>query len=121
MAQHNIFGKQGEQLAKDYLERTGHEILDENWTFGRAEVDLIVFKDRKIIFVEVKTRSGNLFGEPEDFVNEAKQKQMVSAAEEYIHLMSHEGELRFDIISILYDHSGNHTLKHIQDAFWPDS
>ena len=119
MAQHNIFGKKGEQLAKEFLEKSGYEILDENWTFGKAEVDLIIFRDRKIIFVEVKTRSGNFFGEPEDFVNAAKQKQMVIAADEYIHLMGHRGELRFDIISILFDRAGNHTLKHIQDAFWP--
>ena len=119
MAQHNIFGKKGEQLAKEFLEKSGYEILDENWTFGKAEVDLIIFRDRKIIFVEVKTRSGNFFGEPEDFVNAAKQKQMVIAADQYIHLMSHQGELRFDIISILFDRAGNHTLKHIQDAFWP--
>ncbi|WP_026897107.1 YraN family protein [Daejeonella oryzae] len=119
MAQHNLFGKQGEQLAKDFLEKSGYEILDENWISGKSEIDLIVFKDRKIIFVEVKTRSGNFFGQPEEFVNSAKQKHMVIAAEEYIHLMSHQGEIRFDIVSILFDRSGNHTLKHIEDAFWP--
>ena len=118
MAQHNIFGKQGEKLAGDFLEKSGYEILDENWTFGKAEIDLIVYKDRKIIFVEVKTRRGNLFGEPEDFVNAAKQKLMVMAADEYIYLMSHQGEVRFDVISILFYKDGHHTLNHIEDAFW---
>ncbi len=120
MARHNVFGRRGELLAKQYLEKSGYEILDENWTFGKSEVDLIVYKDSRIIFVEVKTRSGNSFGEPEDFAGEAKQKQMVLAAEEYIHIMDHEGEIRFDIISILFDNPDKHTLHHIEDAFWPE-
>ncbi len=120
MAQHNTFGQQGELLAKEYLEKSGYEIFDENWTFGKSEIDLIVYKDGLIIFAEVKTRSGNVFGEPEDFVDQAKQKQMVLAAEEYIHIMNHQGEIRFDIISILFDKSGKHTLNHIEDAFWPE-
>ncbi len=121
MAKHNIFGHQGELLAKEFLEKSGYEILEENWTFKKSEIDLIVYKERKIIFVEVKARSGNFFGQPEDFVNASKQKQMELAAEEYIHLMSHKGEIRFDIISLLFDKSGNHQLRHIEDAFWPGS
>lgn len=120
MAKHNIFGAQGELLAKQHLEKSGYEILDENWTFGKAEVDLIAYKDQQIIFTEVKTRSGNYFGEPEDFVSPAKQQLMEQAASEYIYLMGHKGEIRFDIISILFDKNQNHILKHIEDAFWPD-
>jgi putative endonuclease len=120
MARHNIFGTHGELLAKEYLERSGYEILDQNWTFGRSELDLIAYKNGLIIFAEVKTRSSNAFGEPEDFAGEAKQKQMALAAEEYVHIMDHKGEIRFDIISILFDASGKHTLRHIEDAFWPE-
>lgn len=120
MAKHNVFGAQGEMLAKQHLEKSGYEILDENWTFGKAEVDLIAYKDQQIIFTEVKTRSGNYFGEPEDFVSPAKQKLMELAASEYIYLMGHKGDIRFDIISILFDKNQKHILKHIEDAFWPD-
>ncbi len=120
MAKHNIFGTQGELLAKQHLENTGYEILDENWTFGKAEIDLIAYKDRRIIFAEVKTRSGNFFGQPEEFVDPAKQKQMEKVAEEYIHLMGHKGEIRFDVVAILFDKGGKYILKHIEDAFWPD-
>lgn len=119
MAQHLDLGRNGEQLAKTFLEKAGYEILDENWTHGKAEVDLIVYKDRTIIFVEVKTRSGNGFGEPEDFVDNRKQKLLADAADEYLYLMNHQGEARFDIIAILFDRNLNHTLKHIEDAFWP--
>ena len=95
MASHNILGRDGEKLAKEYLEELGYEILDENWVFKKSEIDLIVYKNSTIIFVEVKTRRNNSFADPEDFVNPDKQKQMALAADEYIHLMSHQHEIRF--------------------------
>jgi putative endonuclease len=121
MAQHLDLGRRGESLAKTFLESLGYEILDENWTHGKAEVDLIAYKDKIIIFTEVKTRTGNGFGEPEDFVDRRKQKLLADAADEYIYLMDHQGEVRFDIISILFERNDNYTLKHIEDAFWPSS
>lgn len=119
MARHNDLGRKGELLAKTHLESTGYEILDENWTHGKLEVDLIAYKDRVIIFTEVKARTGNAFGEPEDFVDNRKQKLLAEAADEYIYLMNHQGEIRFDIISVLFDRKDNYILKHIEDAFWP--
>jgi len=121
MAVHLELGRRGESLAKTFLESLGYEILDENWTHGKAEVDLIAYKDRVIIFTEVKTRTGNGFGEPEDFVDMRKQRLIAEAADEYIYLMDHQGEVRFDIISVLFDRSENYTLKHIEDAFWPSA
>jgi len=121
MAQHLDLGRKGESLAKTHLESTGYEILDENWTHGKLEVDLIAYKDKVIIFTEVKARTGNYFGEPEDFVDARKQKLLVEAAEEYIYLMNHQGEVRFDIISVLFDQKNNYILKHIEDAFWPSA
>jgi putative endonuclease len=121
MAVHLELGRKGESLAKAHLENAGYEILDENWTHGRLEVDLIAYKDRIIIFTEVKTRTGNYFGEPEDFVDIRKQKLLAEAADEYIYLMNHQGEVRFDIISVLFDKQTNYTIKHIEDAFWPSA
>ncbi len=120
MAEHNNLGRKGEELAKQHLEAAGYEILDENWRFGKAEVDLIAYLDKTIIFVEVKTRTGNAFGEPEDFVDQAKKVLLASAADEFIELMDFKGEARFDIIAILFGRQGNYRLNHIEDAFWPD-
>ncbi|MBC7745331.1 MAG: YraN family protein [Flavobacterium sp.] len=119
MAQNRSFGDKGEQLAKAYLEKAGYEILDLNWTFGKAEIDIIAYINKQIIFVEVKTRSSDSFGNPEDFVMMPKQSQMAYAADEYIFLMEHQGEVRFDVISILFNKQGEHVLNHIEDAFWP--
>src|SRR5579872_1098091 len=114
-------GRKGESLAKAYLENAGYEILDENWTYGKLEVDLIAYKDRMIIFTAVKTRTGSWFGEPEDSVDVRKQKLLADAADEYIYLMNHQGEVRFDIISVLFDKQSNYTINHIEDAFWPSA
>ena len=119
MAGHNILGTDGELLAKGYLEELGFEILEENWVFKKSEIDLIAYKNSTIVFVEVKTRRNNSFAEPEDYVSPDKQKQMAFAADEYIHLMSHQHEIRFDIISVLFDKFGKPIIKHIEDAFWP--
>lgn len=120
MATHNDLGKTGERLAKSYLQQKGYEILDENWTHGKAEIDLIVYQAGIIIFVEVKTRSSVAFGEPEDFVQKPKKKLMALAANAYIDLMNHQNDIRFDIISITFTKNKNYTLKHIEDAFWPE-
>lgn len=119
MAQHNDLGFTGERIAKAFLIQKGYEILDENWVYERAEIDLIAYLNRIIIFVEVKTRSSTGFGLPEDFVNKAKQQLMASAADAYIEIMNHEGEVRFDIISVLFKKNNSYTINHIEDAFWP--
>jgi len=121
MAQHLDLGRRGESLAKTHLEAAGYEILDENWTHGRLEVDLIAYKNNVIIFTEVKTRTGNDFGQPEDFVDARKQRLLADAADEYIYLMNHQGEVRFDIISVLFDKHDNYIINHIEDAFWPSA
>ena len=121
MAQHLDLGRRGESLAKAHLENAGYEILAENWTHGRLEVDLVAYKDSVMIFAEVKTRTGNAFGEPEDFVDARKQRLLADAADEYIYLMNHQGEVRFDIIAVLFDYKNNYILKHIEDAFWPSA
>lgn len=121
MATHNDLGRKGELMAKLYLEQQGYEIMDENWCHGKAEIDLIAYKDKVIIFTEVKTRTGNGFGEPEDFVDNRKQQLLAEAADEYIYLMNHEGEVRFDIIAILFRNEENYKLNHIEDAFWPSA
>lgn len=121
MAIHNDLGRHGEAIAKTFLENAGYEILDENWTYGKAEIDLIAYKDGVIIFAEVKTRTGTGFGLPEDFVDERKQRLLAQAADEYIYVTDHKGDVRFDIISVLFNKNLEYTLKHIEDAFWPSA
>ena len=119
MALHLDLGRHGEQLANDFLIAAGYRILEQNWRYGRAELDLIAAIDKKIIFVEVKTRRSADHGEPEDFVNWKKEKQLEFGSSAYIERLNHQGEIRFDIIAIIFENKDLYKINHIQDAFWP--
>lgn len=114
-------GKWGEKVAKAYLVSQGHEIREINWRFGRAEADIITFLpiDQILVFVEVKARKHNTFGEPEDFVTDKKQRLLYELATEYMYRQGYEGEIRFDIVSIVGEEEKGHSLRHYADAFFP--
>ncbi len=118
MAEFHETGKKGEELAANYLEKKGYKILNKNWRSGHNEIDIIAGKDNFIVVVEVKTRRTNYFGEPAEFVTKAKQKLLVKAANSYVIQNKINEEVRFDIISVLYN-SNNHKIYHIEDAFYP--
>ncbi|PKP41566.1 MAG: YraN family protein [Bacteroidetes bacterium HGW-Bacteroidetes-12] len=116
MIHKQIIGKKGEQLAVDYLISNNYKICHKNWRKGKDEIDIIALEDDFIIFVEVKTRTSDFFGQPESFVNQRKQENMIRAANAYVEEKDIDKEVRFDIISIIL--SNNKTsLKHIKDAF----
>ena len=116
MAEHYELGKKGEQLAVNYLINKGYKIVERNWRFQKAEIDIIATKDKILISVEVKTRSTNDFGSPQDFVTPKKIKLMVSAMNEYILNKDLDIELRFDIVAITKDKS-SFDIQHFKDAF----
>ena len=117
MAQHNELGKKGEQLAIDYLVKKGYTILDKNWRFQKAEIDIIAQKNETLAVVEVKTRSSIDFGNPQDFVNPKKIKLLVMAIDEYVISNDLDVNVRFDIIAIVHENK-NFTLEHLEDAFY---
>ncbi|MDP3353298.1 MAG: YraN family protein [Flavobacteriaceae bacterium] len=117
MAQHNLLGQKGEDLAAEYLLKNGYKIIERNWRFRKAEVDLIAQKENILAVIEVKTRTSLDFGNPQDFVNPKKIKLMVSAINEYVISKNLDVSVRFDIIGILQN--GNETkLEHLEDAFY---
>jgi putative endonuclease len=117
MARHNDFGRQGEQTAVTYLQRRGYRILETNWRYGKAEIDILAEKDGFLVVVEVKTRSSDYFGAPENFVNRKKILLLTEAVNEYIRQKNLNLEIRFDIVSIVKNRSGEE-IKHIRDAFY---
>ncbi|AMC11426.1 hypothetical protein Lupro_09190 [Lutibacter profundi] len=116
MAKHNELGKKGEELAVQFLQKNNYKILDRNWRFKKAEVDIIAQKDAVLAIVEVKTRSSDYFGNPQDFVNQKKIKLLVEAVNEYVISKDLNIEVRFDIISILKN-KNNFDIEHLEDAF----
>lgn len=117
MAEHNELGKLGEELAVEYLQKEGYEILETNWVFQKAEIDIIAKKGEIIAVIEVKTRSSIDFGLPQDFVNPKKIQLLVKAINEYIISNDLDAEVRFDIISIQKIEK-NFKIEHLIDAFY---
>lgn len=111
-------GKKGELLASEFLMSNGYTILETNWQVGHLEVDIIASNDDMLVFVEVKTRKSNTFGEPEDFVGLPKQRNLIRAAGIYIEKTGITKEVRFDIVSVIIN-EGIESVKHIVDAFKP--
>ncbi len=119
MARHNDIGKRGEDLAALHLYQEGYEILVRNWRYKRAEIDIIARYQDKLIFVEVKTKSYDFYGDPAESVTTKKEELMLHAAAAYCEQVGHEWEIRFDIVSILMTSDDKVTLDHYQDAFFP--
>ncbi len=117
MAYHNELGKMGEQLAADYLSRNGYTILERNFIFDKAEIDIIAQKEKRVVVVEVKTRNSTVFGDPKDFVTKGKIKLLVKAANEYLISNSLELEVRFDIIAVLKNKTVE-KVEHFENAFY---
>ena len=117
MAQHNELGKAGETAATEYLKAKGYEICHVNWRKGSIELDIIARTADELVFVEVKTRNGH-WEAPEDAVNNAKIRRIISAADSYIKYFDIDLPARFDIISII-GNGPNFEIEHIEDAFYP--
>lgn len=116
MASHNDLGKIGEDLAVDFLQKEGYLIAARNWRFKKAEVDIIAEKNGVLAVVEVKTRSSNYFGDPQDFIKSKKIKLLVEAVDEYVNSKELDVEVRFDIIAITKQ-GENFKIEHLKDAF----
>jgi putative endonuclease len=117
MAEHNDLGKHGEKLAVQFLQKNGYTILETNWTFQKAEVDIIAQKENVLAIVEVKTRSSIDFGLPQDFVKPKKIQLLVKAVNEYVISNELDVEVRFDIIAI-HRMGKTFSLEHLEDAFY---
>ena len=117
MAQHNELGKKGEQLAEDFLVQNGYEILERNYRFDKAEVDIIAQQKDILAVVEVKTRSSLDFGNPQDFVKPKQIKNLVKAIDAYVTENNLDFEVRFDIIAIFQNEKA-FEIEHLEDAFY---
>lgn len=117
MAQHNELGKKGEQLAVDFLLKNGYEIIERNYRFDKAEVDVIARKKDVLAIIEVKTRSTIDFGSPEEFVKPKQMQRLVKAVDEYVVVNDLDVEVRFDIVAIVKENKG-FKIDHLENAFY---
>lgn len=107
-------GDIGENLAAEYFRDKGYKIAARKFRSRHAEIDLIVQRENWLLFVEVKTRNSNAWGEPESFVSNAQRAAIYEAAENYIYKVDWQGHIRFDIVSV---RPGNPPdIVHFEDA-----
>ena len=93
-------GKIAEDLAADFLEKNGCKIIQRNYRFGRAEIDLIFQEEDFLIFGEVKYRTNLDYGHSESFLSDDQENRIMDAADQYLNENPWRGRVRFDIISI---------------------
>ncbi|MCB0807612.1 MAG: YraN family protein [Bacteroidales bacterium] len=118
MADHITLGKKGEDIAAKHLSGLGYQIVERNWRFEKDEIDIIAMDGEFLVFVEVKTRSSNWYGEPYEAVDDRKEKLIVRGAEAYVVKKDLYNEVRFDIVSIVID-GNKQTINHMKEAFYP--
>jgi putative endonuclease len=109
-------GKFGEQIAANYLQNKGYQILETNYYTRDGEIDLICQKDKILIFVEVKTRTNRAFGWPEEAVTDDKVEKLANTASHYLQEKEIDPEWQIDIISIVINKKAKSAgLKHFQN------
>lgn len=119
MARQQTIGSLGEETATGFLQKSGYIILERNWRFRKAEIDIIAKDGEVLVFVEVKAKSYTYFGAPEESVSIYKENLIIDAAHQYMIKIGHDWEIRFDIISIVFDKSKDASITHFKDAFFP--
>jgi putative endonuclease len=118
MAQHNDLGKLGEEAAFLFLKTKGYKILWQNWRFEKYEIDIIAEDEWFLVFVEVKTRTSDQWGNPHDAIGRNRIKRMVEAADFYIREYDPDKPVRFDVIGAIWN-GKDFEIDHIDDAFLP--
>lgn len=118
MAQHNEFGQISEDRAAAYLMARGYTVRERNWRLGHKEVDIIAQKNGMLVFIEVKARRNDHFGDAIEAVTDSKIRNLVQAANAYVRYHRIDCPVRFDIIAITGE-PGHQTVEHIEDAFYP--
>lgn len=110
-------GELGEKAALALLRAKGFTLLSQNWRSGSYEIDLVCRHGQELVFVEVRTRTGNSLVSPKESVNAAKQAKLLRAARMYLNQHNAWNQpCRFDVVSVIDSGGALHT-EHIPHAF----
>ena len=118
MTSNKTTGDKGEELAAVYLQKNGYTILERNWRFKRWEVDIIASKNKFLYFFEIKTRTSNRFGNPEESIGREKMNNLKNAAEEYQYLNPEWKYLQFNVLAITMNYGEPIEYFLIEDVYF---
>lgn len=109
-------GDAGEDIARKFLEKKAFRFKESKWHSRYGEIDLIMWDEDELVFIEVKMRRNHRYGRPEEMVSSAKSKRICKTAWQYLqkhHLM--DVFWRFDTVAIT-GHTENHQILHLRDV-----
>lgn len=113
-------GSWGEEIACNYIIKNGMTVISRNYRSKFGEIDIIARNDNCIVFIEVKTRKNNLYGNASEYVTRKKQEKIILTAQEYIG-SDIDTEMRFDVIEVYYyeylTKPNVKRINHIKNAF----
>lgn len=110
-------GRIGEKLARDYLDKKGYQILEENFWCRYGEIDLIAKEEEYLVFVEVKLNTNNSYLAPQEKVDYRKQKKLKKVARYYLSQYQVDSDFRFDVVAIS-GYRNNREIKLFKNAFY---
>ena len=115
-------GDFGEDMAESYLKEKGFNIIERNFYIKGGEIDIICMDEDTLVFVEVKTRKSDKFGNPAEAIDRKKAEHMRCAAERYYDSHSLDCEVRFDVVEVFATLSGGVPelleIRHIKGAIF---
>lgn len=117
MAAHNQTGFSGESLALGYFIEKGYEILFQNWRYKHWEVDIIASRDGMLHFIEVKTRTSNKYGNPEDKVDTKKIRNLINASAEFLFQNPQWQRIQFDVLAVTLNEMAQVDYFLIEDVY----
>lgn len=117
MAEHNELGAWGEDLVAAFLEEKGFQIVERDWKSGHRDLDIVAMDGNTLVIVEVKTRRNRTFTDPETAVDYRKINNLRQAANHYVKFKRFDGEVRFDLVTVVGTPDTGFDINHIEDAF----
>ena len=111
-------GAYGERVAVDYLVKHGMRLVERNWRCATGEIDAVLTDGETLVFCEVKTRRGDVFGQPYEAVGWRKVARLRRLASMWMaQRETHAREVRFDVVSVVPQRSGPARVEHLKGAF----
>jgi len=109
-------GKRGEDLAASYLRKLGYAIIGRCVRCGHGEIDIIARDKKTLVFVEVKTRTNDTYGSPEESIHSRKLRNLHRSAVLYLRTHPHDADVRFDVIAVQMGNNSQPVVRHIPSA-----
>lgn len=116
MHQNQLVGSLGEKKAAEFITNLGYKVIEKNFKCKLGEIDIIAFYKNKIVFIEVKTRSSNLFGSPAEAVSKKKLNSIIKTLQFYLKIKNNTGaDFRIDVIEIYMLPEDKIEINHIKN------